>query len=172
MKKNYALELMQRIVNPAMNNFVENGIIETLLPSFATKKTEFECFLLNSIMTMVATERKYPNQFKKENVFTEFTFACLEYYEKEKLYMPEQDFFDEDGVTKKLFEKWGDYENALGKLAETNDNAEIANMVFKPQFGMQSVVNEMPINIKKLRLSMMQTMVLIGEELSSISSKY
>lgn len=171
-KKTLALELIKQIVHPAMNNFSKNEIIETVLPSFATKKTEFECLLLNCIMVMTATERRNQQKFKKEGVFNEFTLVCLVYYEEEKLYMPEKDTFDEDIATKELFEKWNNYEQALGKLPKTGDNSEIAEMIFKPQFEIQRVVKEMALNKKKLELSMIQTMILINEKLPELISSY
>lgn len=171
-KKTLALELMQQIVQPAMNNFAENGIVETLMPSFETKKSEFECLLLNCTIVMSATERQYPSQFKNAGVFNEFTFACLAYYEVEKLFMPQKNYFDEEEVTKELFEKWENYEVGLGKLAETKDNSDIAEMIFGHRFGMQSVVNEMELNKNKLQLSIIQTLILIKERLPEIISKY
>lgn len=171
-KKTLALELIQQIVHPAMNNFSENEMIETVLPSFATKKTEFECLLLNCIMVMTVTERRDKQKFKEEGLFNEFTLACLVYNEEEKLYMPEKDTFDEDIATKELFEKWNNYEHALSKLAKTGDNSEIAEMIFKPQFGMQRVVMEMALNKKKLEISMIQTIVLINEKLPELISSY
>lgn len=165
-----SLSLMKSIVHPSMRNFVKYELIETLLPTMATKKIEFELFLLNTGKVIITLENQYPEILEKEGIVADFTNASLAFYKNEKLYLLHDDFFDEKIVSKIIFKRWSEYAIALSRLAETNNHSELTEMIFKGQYEYRELGFE--LFKKGLELCLLLAMTLIYEELPILLKGY
>jgi len=119
-----AFDLINGCIIPSMEIFAKNNIVQRILPNFSTKRIEFECFLLSSIMMILLSRKSNLMWFEKNNMVFEMIQATLPFYESTGLNNINNPRLNEDQITKYIFERWGKYEKKLvDSFAENNFSA-------------------------------------------------
>jgi hypothetical protein len=149
-----------------MQIFDKNGIIERLLPSFGSKRVEYECFLLSSIMAVLLIRKNYPVWFKESNMLFEMIQATLPFYESTGLNSLNNPKMDEEKITKYIFERWGKYERSFVDPSRKDDFSDIHDLVFECKGDNYWVVKNIDISRLNFKISILECtnlMVNFGE---------
>ena len=152
-------------VIPSLKVFVENGIIETQMPSFASKRVEFECVILSSLIIMLMVRRVDSNWIEENGILYEFVDSIKEFYEQTNLNA--QNNFSEKELNNFVFERLGNYEQCLQELDLEGDMNSLYDLVY-------SVIDENPwfvgnqdLNRLNFKKSIIQTMTINAQLLDN-----